>query len=102
MGTKHYDKPFKEQAVKLCKQRGNINAVSRELEVSSSQLSKWCRDYDTYGKNSFPGRGVERLTDEQREIKELRKQLKDKELDLEILKKAIAFFARVDKKNTSL
>lgn len=97
MGIKHYDKAFKEQAVQLSHQRGNISAVARELGISSSQLSKWCREQETYKTNSFPGRGIERLTDEQRELKELRKQLKDKELDLEILKKAIAFFSRADK-----
>lgn len=97
MGIKHYDRQFKEQAVKLSRQRGNISAVARELGISSSQLSKWCTEQEAYKNNSFPGRGIERLTDEQRELKELRKQLKDKELDLEILKKAIAFFSRADK-----
>ena len=91
MGVKHYDKQFKEQAVKLCKGRSSLSQVSRELGVSSSQLSKWCKDHDKFGDNSFPGRGNERLTEEQREIKELRKELKDRDLDLEILKKAIAF-----------
>ncbi|MEG1120061.1 MAG: hypothetical protein RSD84_06935 [Bacteroidales bacterium] len=33
----------------------------------------------------------ERLTDEQRRIKELEKELKDRELDLKILKNAIFF-----------
>lgn len=94
MGVKHYDKSFKEEAVKLSEQRGNINAVARELGISHSQLSKWCRDHAKFGINSFPGRGIERLTDEQREIKELKKQLIDRDLDVEILKKAIAFFAR--------
>ncbi len=97
MGVKHYDKEFKEQAVKLSKQRSSVNAVARELGISSSQLSKWIKDFDSFGNRSFPGRGVERLTEEQREIKELRRQLKDRELDLEILKKAIAFFSRADK-----
>lgn len=97
MGTKHYDKQFKEQAVKLSKQRGSISAVARELGVSSSQLSKWCSAEKVYGENSFPGRGNERMTTVERENKELKKALKDKELDLEILKKAIAFFSRADK-----
>ena len=96
MTRKNYDKAFKEQAVKLCKERGNIRQISRELGVSNSQLSKWCRDYEEFGKNSFPGRGNERLTDEGRRIKELEKQLKDSQLDVEILKKAIAFFSRAD------
>jgi transposase len=97
MGVKHYDKPFKEQAVKLSEQRGNISDVARELGISSSQLTKWRKDFNVYGENSFPGRGNERLTDVERENKELRKALKDKELDVEILKKAIAFFSRADK-----
>ena len=97
MGTKHYDRSFKEQAVKLSEQRGNINAVALELGVSGSQLSKWCKSYSKFASNSFPDRGIERMTNEQREIKRLQTELKDKELDLEILKKAIAFFARADK-----
>lgn len=97
MGVKHYDKQFKEQAVKLSEQRGSISEVARELGVSSSQLSKWRNDFCIYGEKSFPSRGVERPTDEQHEIKELRKALKDRELDIEILKKAIDFFSRADK-----
>lgn len=97
MERKNYDKAFKEQAVKLSYQRNNIKAVSRELGVSSSQLIKWRKDFTEFGDNSFPGRGKERLTDEQREIKRLKGELKDRELDLAILKKAIAFFSRADK-----
>ncbi|MFR9547181.1 MAG: transposase [Rikenellaceae bacterium] len=97
MGVKHYDKQFKERAVKLSCQRDSIRQAADELGVSSSQLSKWRKDYTQYGDSSFPGRGVERLTDEQREIKRLQKELRDKELDIEILKNAIAFFSRADK-----
>lgn len=97
MGVKHYDKQFKEQAVKLSQQRGNISEVARELGISGSQLTKWRKDFHVYGEHSFPGRGTERLTDVERENKELKKALKDSELDVEILKKAIAFFSRADK-----
>ena len=97
MGRKHYDKSFKERAVKLTYQRGSIVATAKELGVASSALGKWRKDYESYGSNSFPGKGNDRLTDEQRKIKELEKQLIDRDLDLEILKKAIAFFSRTDK-----
>jgi len=97
MGTKHYDKSFKEQAVKLSNERGNVNSVAHELGISGSQLSKWCKDYAKFRGNSFPGRGNERLTDEGRRIHYLEKQVKDSQLDVEILKKAIAFFSRADK-----
>ena len=62
MGNKHYDKAFKERAVELSKKRGNINGVARELGISGSQRSKWRRAYEQYGKNSFPGHGIEQLT----------------------------------------
>ena len=94
---KFYEKSFKERAVKLSYQRGNIHIIAKELGISSGTLGKWRKDYESYGSNSFPGKGKERLTDEQRKIKELEKQLLDKELDLDILKKAIAFFSRADK-----
>lgn len=97
MGIKHYDKSFKERAVKLSYERSSVLQAAKELGVSDSQLSKWRKDFAQYGASSFPGRGVERLTDEQREIKRLQTELKDKELDIEILKKAIAFFSRADK-----
>ena len=93
----NYDKSFKERAVKLSYQRGSLLSAAKELGISYSTLGKWRKDYEKYGNNSFPGRGNERLTDDQRRIKELEKQLKDKELDLEILKKAVGFFSRADK-----
>ena len=95
--TKSYDKSFKERAVKLSYQRGSLLSAAKELGISDSTLGKWRKDYEEYGNNSFPGRGNERLTDDQRRIKELEKQLKDRELDLEILKKAVSFFSRADK-----
>ena len=94
---KFYEKSFKERAVKLSYQRGSISIIAKELGISRSTLGKWRREYDNYENNSFPGKGKERLSDEGARIKELESQLLDKELDLEILKKAIAFFSRTDK-----
>ncbi|MEG1693583.1 MAG: transposase [Bacteroidales bacterium] len=78
-----YDKSFKERAVKLSYERSSALQAAKELGISDSSLGKWRKDFETYGKNSFPGHGNERLTDEQRRIKEL--------------EKAIAFFSRTDK-----
>ena len=94
---KIYDKAFKERAVKLSYDRGSLLKAAKELGISDSILGKWRKDFEKFGDNSFPGQGKERLTDDQRRIKELEKELKDRELDLEILKKAIAFFSRTDK-----
>ncbi|MFR9607648.1 MAG: transposase [Rikenellaceae bacterium] len=96
MGRKHYDKAFKENAVKLSKQRKNQAELAKELGISRTILLKWRKEFDEFGSASFPGRGNERLTEEGRKVKELEKALKERELELEILKKAIAIFSKTD------
>jgi len=51
-------------------------------------LSKWRQ------KDSSPVRPTEGLSEEQKEIKKLQKELKEAQLERDILKKAKAFFSR--------
>ena len=95
MERKNYSKKFKENAVKLSYERSSQSAL-KELGISSTLLSKWRKEFSEYGSASFQGRGIERLNDEQRRIKDLEKALKNKELELEILKKAIAVVSKTD------
>ena len=94
MGRKVFDKAFKENAVKLGRQRKNQSDLAKDLGISRFLLNKWIKESDEYGVASFPGRGIERLTEEQRKIKDLERSLKERELELEILKKAIAIFSK--------
>lgn len=80
---------FKQKAVELSFARGNVKQVCEELDIPYSALHHWREESNTYGKNSFPGRGKAKLTNEQKEIVELKKQLKAVSLENEILKKAI-------------
>ncbi len=84
---------FKQKAVELSHVCGSVVEICRELDIPTSVLSRWRREYDELGKNSFPGKGNPKLTDEQKEIAELRKRLRDAELERDILKKAIAIFS---------
>ena len=43
--TKPYSKDFKESAIKLMNERGNILSVARDLGVSYSLLLKWRKDF---------------------------------------------------------
>jgi transposase len=61
--------------------------------IPTSILSRWRSESDVCGKNSFPGKGNPKLTDQQREIAELKKRLRDAELERDILKKATAIFS---------
>jgi transposase len=79
--------------VELSYARGRVVEICRELDIPTSVLSRWRRESDAYGRNSFPGRGNPKLTDEQREISELKKRLRDAELERDILKKAIAILS---------
>jgi len=59
------------------------------LDYLPAVLYRWRKEQKNYGKNSFPGRGNPKMTDEQKEIARLKKQLKEAELERDILKKAI-------------
>lgn len=97
-----YSIDFKVKAVELSYARDSVTEVSKELGISKSALSRWRQELNQYGKNSFPGRGHVKMTDEQKEIARLKKQLKDLELERDILKKAISIFSVSDKKSTGL
>lgn len=93
---KKYDRTFKERAVELSKDRKNISELARELGVSAAQLYKWRKESEDFGSGSFPGNGNIKQRPEQERISALEKKLKDSELELEILKKAIGIFSKND------
>jgi transposase len=68
------------------------------LDIPYSVLYRWRRESQDYGKNSFPGRGVPKLTDEQKKIVLLKKQLKDISEEHDILKRRRAFSPRATRK----
>jgi len=97
MGAKkNYDRTFKERAVKLSYERDSIKELARELGITSERLYKWRAEYGKHGEASFQGHGVERLSDEGKRVKALEKELRNTKLELEILKKAIAVFSKID------
>jgi transposase len=93
---KHYSREFKENAVKLSYQRSNISDLARELGIRSNLLYRWREESQTKGKESFPGNGKQSVTPEYEELLELRRQLKRKEMELEILKKAVSIISKND------
>ena len=70
------------------------------LDILPAVLYRWRKEQKDYGNNSFPGRGNPKMTDEQKEITCLKKQLKDTQMERDILKKAIGIFSASDRKNT--
>lgn len=93
-----YDGKFKERAVALAKERKNVAQAARELQVGSSLLRSWMTAADHA---AAKGRGLSVALEEKQEMERLRKRLAEAEEELEIIKKATAYFAQERlKKNT--
>lgn len=98
--ARSYTLEFKQKAVELTYARGSIIEICRELDIPRSVLGRWRKEMEELGPNSFPGRGQEKMTDEQKRIRELEKRLRDAEIERDILKKAVGIFSVSDRKYT--
>ncbi len=103
MEKRVYDASFKRMAIDLSYARGSVKEVADELSIDPGRLSKWRQ------KESSPIRISEGLTDEQKEIKRLQKELKEAQLErdepdadarLLVLKKAVSIFSKGDGRYT--
>jgi transposase len=90
---KRYDRQFKLDAVRLITDGGqSIAAVSRDLGVDRTQLQRWKREFEEKPEHAFPGKG--RMSGENKELEDLRRELARVKEEREILKKAIAVFSK--------
>ena len=76
--------------------------MAKELGIRAELIYRWRSEYIEKPEGSFPGYGKPRHTPEEAEIARLKKQLRDVELERDILKKAISIFSRGDGKPTGL
>ena len=86
-----FDGKFKERAVALAKERGNVAQAARELGISGSLLRTWITAADTA---VAKGKGLALAIEEKQELERLRKRLAEAEEELEVIKKATAYFAQ--------
>ncbi|MER5639717.1 transposase [Kitasatospora sp. NPDC002227] len=95
MGTARYSGEFKRDAVALVESSGRrVSAVARELGVNPESLRQWvARSHAQGGASGVGGEGP--LTPSEREeLRRLRKQVRELELEKEILRKAAQYFAK--------
>lgn len=96
MGRRKHGVEFKREAVKLAMQPGNTKAqVARDLGIHISVLRHWIRQFDAGKWEATPGKTLK--SEQQLEIERLRRQLKQAETERDILKKAVAYFAKEPK-----
>ncbi|MFT4699211.1 MAG: transposase [Flavobacteriaceae bacterium] len=92
MKKRVYSTEFKSEAVRLSYQRENIKELADELGFQVQRIYKWRAGQKT---KASPKATIKLETDSI-EVKRLRKALKKKELELEILKKAVHIFSKSD------
>lgn len=86
---KRFDRDFKISAVKMVTDGGHKAAeVARSLGIHQNQLYNWKRKFSDQGEKAFPGKG--HLT----ELAALRRQLREVEMERDILKKAVGIFSK--------
>lgn len=90
---KTYDREFKISAVRLILDSGRSTAsVARDLGVSENTLCIWKKKYLADIEGALPGKG--NLKPEEEEIRRLKRELDHVKMERDILKKAVAFFAK--------
>ena len=88
---RRYSAEFKVEAIRLVRAEGaSMSEVARNIGVGLSTLHNWVKQADTDG----AGAAGALTTDEQAELRRLRKENRTLRMEREILKKATAFFAR--------
>ncbi len=93
----------KEQKLEIVKQSMeegvSTEVLARQYKIHPNSIYKWRREYLTFEEASFPGNGNKLMSAEEQEIARLKKQLREVELEKEILKKALGIFSSPDRKN---
>ena len=88
--TKNYTEEFKKQIVALQGNGKTALELSKEYGIAKSTVTKWVRDYSSNG--SFKAK--DNRSEEENEILVLKKQLKQMEMENDILKQAALIMGR--------
>jgi transposase len=86
-------------AVELSTAKGSVKIAAAELGIDPGRLSKWRQNQQAISVSPVEKPG---FTAEQVEIKRLQKELKEAQLERDILKKAVSIFSRNDGKYFNL
>ncbi|QZT37088.1 transposase [Halosquirtibacter xylanolyticus] len=99
---KRYDKEFKIMVVNLCFSGKTAQSVAADMDLEVTMVRRWVREHKKYESNSFQGNGNPVRTVEQEEIAKLKVELRQTQIERDILKKAVSIFSKSDNTNLSL
>jgi len=85
---RRFSQEFKIEAVLMVNEGRDVVEVARELGIRPDMLRKWKKKFEAEGHEAFPGSGRQKPEDE--ETRRLRRENRRLQMQLEILKKAVA------------
>lgn len=89
----HYTKEFKLEAIRLADESDKpVAQIARELGIRQNQIYKWKKALEATGESAFQGSGRPAGSDPEKE--KLRRELATAKEEIELLKKAAAYFAK--------
>jgi transposase len=90
---RHHTREFKLEAVRLASVGDKTKAkVARELGIRVNQLRQWRLDFEEEERNGIPSQG---LATAEQDVGKLRRENAKLREEVEILKKAAIYFAKV-------
>jgi len=97
---KQYEKEFKLMIVGLLESGQSVKQISQDYQLNDSMVHRWKREYHSE-KEAFTGNGRASLTPQEKEVQRLKKELKEVQLERDILKKAVGIFSKSDRTSTN-
>ena len=96
MARRSYTAEFKREAVRLASKPGvSRRKVAMQLGIHPNVLAHWQHNFEKGGWSEKPG--AELKSEQQKELERLRRENASLKTDVEILKKAAAYFAKESK-----
>lgn len=87
-------------SVELSHTRTDLVVLAAELEIAPSLLYRWRKEFSKKQGSSFPGNGKVILSEVEQELLALKKELRETQLERDILKKAVCIFSKSDSKSS--
>ena len=90
---RQFSAEFKREAVQAARKPGSsVAKVAKELELSDSVLRRWIRQFGLGRWEAEPGKELKAVSTQ--ELERLKRELNRARMERDILKKALAYFAK--------
>jgi len=91
--AKKYENDFKVMLVELLNSGRKAKELSEEYSINSGIIRRWRREYEVKS-GDFSKKRI--VSEEELELKALKKELREVRLERDILKKAVSIFSKSD------